>query len=160
MSEPHLFAATIYRVGILRCVDVPHEVGAAFAGWRHPPVRLWVGGHEATSHLVPRGGGHFRLFLDGELRGAARVDDGDRVEVRLALDPSIEAEPFPDDVLDVAESVPGGLAVLETLPPGLKGEVLRFLAAARQATTRRKRLARLERFLRERAAKQAGETDG
>lgn len=154
-QERHEFVARVYRVGILRCVDVPREVGASLSEWRHPPVRLRVGGREGQSHLVPAGSGRFRLFLDDALRAAAGVDDGDSVAIELRLDPSIDAERFPDDLLDVAAAVPGGLVVLETLPPGLKGEVLRFLSGAKQASTRRKRLARIEQLLRERAAKQA-----
>lgn len=153
-QERHEFVARVYRVGILRCVDVPMEVGAGLADWRHPPVRVRVGGREGHSHLVPAGSGRFRLFLDGALRAAAGVDDGDSVAIELRLDPSIDAERFPDDLLDVAAEIPGGLVALETLPPGLKGEVLRLLAGAKQAATRHKRLARIEQLLRERAAKQ------
>lgn len=154
VEGPRRFRATIYRLGILRCVDVPREMSVDFAGWRHPPVRVRVGGQESASHLVPGGSGRFRLFLDGDLRSAAAVDEGESVEIEIRLDPTIDDERFPDELLDLAESVPGGPVVLETLPPGLKGEILRFLADAKSPATRRKRMARIEELLRERAVKQ------
>ncbi len=150
----HSFRARIYRVGILRCVDVPHEVGAAFADWQHPPVRLRLGAVEARTHMAPAGEGTFRVYLDGALRKKAGVDAGDEVELSIALDPALQAEPFPEDLLDLADGLAGGMIVLETLPPGLKRQVLSFLDGAKSAPVRRKRLGRIEELLRERASKQ------
>lgn len=147
------FRARIYRVGILRCVDLPAEVGALFAEWDHAPVRVRVGRGEARTRLVPRGGDDFRCFLDGALRRRAGVDAGDEVEVEIVLDETADREPFPDDLLAVAEQIDGGIEALMTLPPGLRGQILKFLGAARGAATRRKRLARCRELLQERVEK-------
>lgn len=148
------FRGRIYRVGILRCVDVPHEVGAEFADWRHPPVRFRIGTQSGRSHLAPAGGGAYRLYLDGALRKKLGVDAGDEVEVEIHLDPSLQAEPFPEEVHELAAGIPGGETVLATLPPGLKRQILAFLAGAASGATRDKRLCRIEEILRERAEKQ------
>ena len=147
------FEAEIYLVGILRCVDVPNEVGASLAGWRHPPVRVEIAGCVAHTHLVPRGAGELRLYVGRAQRFAAGVDTGDRVEIQVQLDPSAGAVPYPDDLLDVGESIDGGLEVLETLPPGLRRQVLDFLAGAKSPATRLERLRRVAELIRERVAK-------
>jgi hypothetical protein len=155
VSDAHLhrFSATIYRVGILRCVDLPAGVAATFAEWDNAPVRVRVGRGEARTRLVPRGEGGLRCFLDGALRKAAGVDSGDRVDVEITLDESADREPFPDDLMAVAEQLEGGIETLLTLPPGLRGQILKFLDGARSDATRRKRLARCRELLIERIAK-------
>lgn len=149
-SRSDRFRARIYRVGILRCVDLPDGIAAAFSDWDHAPVRVRVGRGEARTRLVPGGEHGTRCFLDGALRKAAGVDTGDEVEVEITLDESADREPFPDDLMAIAEEFDGGVDVLFTLPPGLRGQILKFLAAARTDATRRKRLARCRELIRER----------
>lgn len=151
MSQPLAFRARIYRVGILRCVNLPERVGRHFARWRNAPVRIAIGDHTRTTRLTGRAGGGFRVFIDGRLRKAAGVDTGDDVQLRIALDPSIDHEPFPDDVLDVADGVDGGLQALMLLPPGLKRQILKFLGEAKSPAARTRRLRRLADLLNERS---------
>lgn len=150
MSEALSFRAAIYRVGILRCVDVPERVGRQFAHWRNAPVRVSIGQASGCTRLVARGEGLYRVFLDTKVRRAAGVDTGDEVMVRLQLDPSIDSEPFPDDLLDVAEGIEGGLEALMVLPPGLKRQILKALGEAKSAPVRAKRLRRVAQILEER----------
>ena len=161
MSEPaeHRFRARIYRVGILRCVDLPEAVSLAFGDWDHAPVRVRVGRGEAHTRLVPRCDGGHRVFLDGRLRKAAGVDTDDEIELVVALDESVDREPFPDDLMATAESIDGGVDALLTLPPGLRGQILRFLAGARSEPTRRKRLTRCAELLAERIERQTDAED-
>ena len=96
MNDVLGFRARIYKVGILRCVDLPDRVGRHFSRWRNAPVRLAIGRHECTTRLVPRKEGGYRAFLDARLRKAAGVEAGDEVTVSVQLDLSIDPEPFPD----------------------------------------------------------------
>lgn len=150
MSDAGTFMARIYKVGILRAIDLPERVGRRFARWRNAPVRVSVGGHVQTTRLTPRAEGGFRVFLDSRLRKAAGVDAGDRVRLRVDLDEGIDREPFPDDVLQIAEGIDGGLEALMLLPPGLKRQVLKFLGEARSPSARAKRLRRIEQLIQER----------
>jgi len=145
------FEALIYRQGILRVVDVPEEFGEQVADWDFPPVVATVEGVERATTLVRRADGGLRLFLHDQLRKAAGADTGDTVQVDLRLDES-PLLPIPDDAMRVAESVDGGLEVVELLPPGLRRQMLVFLEEAKRPETRRKRLVRVRELLEERAA--------
>jgi hypothetical protein len=150
----HRFQARIYRVGILRCVDLPTTVSRAFADWKNAPVRVRIGTAEGRTRLVSRGGGETRVFLDGTLRRAAGVDTDDDVELELEFDESADREPFPDDLVEKAEMIEGGIDTLFTLPPGLRGQILKFLGSARSDDARRKRLSRCVELIEERIDKQ------
>lgn len=145
------FEAVIYRQGILRAVDVPREFAAQVSDWDFPPVIATVGGVERATTLVRRSDGGLRLFLHDQLRKAAAVDTGDAVQVDLRIDDS-PLLPIPDDMMQVAESVDGGLEAIELLPPGLRRQMLVFLEEAKRPDTRRKRLVRLRELLEERAS--------
>ena len=47
------FEAVVYKVGQLRCVDVPRRVVAALDGGARAPVRVRLGAQEDQSALVP-----------------------------------------------------------------------------------------------------------
>lgn len=150
MSAAHEFQGRIYQVGILRCVDLPRAVGDRFAAWRNAPVEVAVGAHAARTRLVSRGDGLFRVFLDTRLRKGACVDTGDTVKVTLRLDTAVDREPFPDDLLEVAAAIDGGMEALMTLPPGLRRQVLKFLGEAKSASARAKRRQRIHELLKKR----------
>jgi hypothetical protein len=146
------FEAVIYRRGILRAVDVPAEFAAQVAEWAFPPVVVGAGGVERQTTLVPRAEGGLRLFLHDHLRKAAGVDTGEAITVALRLDDA-PLLPIPDDMMLVASGIEGGLETVEVLPPGLRRQMLDFLAGAKQPETRRKRLLRVAELLEARAAK-------
>src|SRR4029077_15361396 len=88
LPKSQRFLATIYRIWMLRYVDVPEEVGrklkADYArrgrgGTREKgkhgksiPVVAMGNGRSPPSTLVPAGGGHYRLQFNVTLRKAAR----------------------------------------------------------------------------------------
>ena len=62
------FEARIYRIGQLRCVDVPERVSKKLGAAPRIPVRVRIGEHEGQTNLVrTREGGH-RLYLAAALR--------------------------------------------------------------------------------------------
>ncbi len=151
-AGPWAFEAHIYRQGILRCVDVPSAVSAALDDWQYPPVVATVGGEQRATTLMRRREGGFRLFLHDELRKAANVDTGDRVDVVLTFDEA-PTDVVPDDIIEAAERLDGGVEALELLPPGLRREMLRFVGGAKNDSVRAKRVARVVEMIGERAAK-------
>lgn len=87
------FSARVGKVGIHFCVDVPPAVSRALGQQGRVPVVGAVNGVvEIRTTLMPRGGGHHRLFLDQAARAAAGVGEGDRVDVALMLDEQPRAE--------------------------------------------------------------------
>lgn len=93
------FMATIYKIWMLRYVDVPMEVSRALeknsGKKKHIPVVAIVNGRSTRTTLVPAGGGHYRLQFNATLRKAARADVGDVVGVELRIDRASRELPLP-----------------------------------------------------------------
>src|SRR5271167_2552386 len=110
-TQAKRFLATIYKIWVMRHVDVPAEVVDAliaqlhgskskstssarkaasrslqFAKPKYVPVIAMVNGCSARVTMMPAGGGRYRIQLNTALRKAARADVGDVVRVGLQLD--------------------------------------------------------------------------
>ncbi len=67
------FTARIYKLGINPCVDVPLRVGQAFGRRGYVSVTGALNGHPLRATLAPKGGGLYRLFINGEMRKRVRA---------------------------------------------------------------------------------------
>src|SRR5271163_3181781 len=117
------FLATIYKIWLMRHVDVPAEIADALIAQlrddegtptrtksktgtktakrvkpKYVPVVAIVNGCMACATLMPAGGGRYRIQLNTALRKAARADVGDVVRVELQLDRASREEPVPADL--------------------------------------------------------------
>lgn len=165
-SKPHRFLATIYKIWMLRYVDVPEEAGRALRKQyasrsserrkvkgergKYIPVVAMVNGRSTRTTLVPAGGGRYRLQFNATLRKAARADVGEVVGVAVVLDGEPRELPIPAE-LKIAlrrRSILG--REFDRLPPGQRRQFLLYLARAKAPETRRKRLERLIEVLLER----------
>jgi len=123
------FSATIFKHGINPCVDVPQEVSQAFGIRGNIPVLGTLNGQPFRATLVPLGGGHHRLYINGEMRKAARVDTGDEVTITVDLDPQPQARApaIPPALTQALESNPEAKAAFEALTPSRRKEILAYL---------------------------------
>src|ERR1019366_2542214 len=140
MSDSRLrFRATIYKVGSLRCVDIPAPAVKALGGETYIPVNVSANGHAFHGNLVPSGGGARRLYLNTGVRKGAGADTGESIDLALTLDTESRELPVP---LDLAEALDlrSRWESFELLPPGVRREALQWLGAAKSAQTRNKRL--------------------
>jgi hypothetical protein len=165
--KPQRFLATIYRIWMLRYVDVPEEIGQALRKeyarrgsearnvkgerGKYIPVVATVNGRSTRTTLVPGGAGHYRLQFNATLRKAARADVGEVVGVALALDREPRELPVPHDLQAGLRRRRILQREFEGLPPGQRRQFLLYLSAAKGLETRRKRVARLVEILLERA---------
>lgn len=62
------FVATLYKLGINRCVDVPEEISRALGGKGYIPAIANAQGLVVRTTLVPAGNSRHRLFLDEKIR--------------------------------------------------------------------------------------------
>jgi hypothetical protein len=139
-SPKHSFTATIVRVGILYSVEVPDAVSRAIGVRGQVPVQARAnGGAPFHATLVPRGGGRHRLFVNHEARGGARV--GSRIAIELRVETRTREVVIPDD-LESALRDEGVLPAWESLPPGKREHILRWIDEAVHETTREKRIGR------------------
>ena len=162
------FSATIYKIWMLRYVDVPEDVGAALAkefdrrsavapkppNPNHIPVVATVNSTSTRTTLVPAGHGRYRLQFNATLRKAARADVGDVARVSLKLDLASRDLPVP---LEFEAAMQRNRVVqreFNALPPGLRTQLLRMLNQCRAPETLHKRIDRTVEILLERALRQ------
>lgn len=153
--KPLRFLATIYRIWMLRYVDVPEEIGRALekesGKKKHIPVVASVNGRNTRTTLVPAGGGRYRLQFNATLRKAARADVGEVAGVELKVDGESRDLPVPPDLAAALKSRPRLKKEFDRLAPGGRMQFLRFLLSAKAPETREKRVKRMLEVLLERA---------
>ena len=142
MPDPQRFRATLYAVGINRCVDVPARVSRALGGAARIPVRGAIGAVGFESTLTPRGHGRHRLFVHSRVWRTLGVDRGAAVTVTLepATPRPVAVPPLPPDLRGVLGRRPLAARAFSALTPTLKREVIRWLTAAKRPDTRERRL--------------------
>ncbi len=149
------FVAVIYRVGILRCVAVPEEIGAWLKqdGARTLPVVATVAGQISRTTLLPAAGGSYRLFLNRAMRKAAGADAGDPIGISLRLDRASREMPVPADFAAALRHAPDARSYFTRATTALRREVLRYIEQARAPATRARRIKDCVRILDQRSRK-------
>ncbi|MGH9717390.1 MAG: YdeI/OmpD-associated family protein [Candidatus Acidiferrales bacterium] len=164
---PHRFLATIYKIWMMRHVDVPPEISEALlnelansrkgdargnAGKpKYIPVVAIVNGRSARVTLVPAGGGRFRVQINTALRKAARVDSGDVVGVDLRLDLKSRSLPVPPDLRVELKHYPKAKKAFDELPLGHRRHIIQYFDSTKSPEARQRRLERTIDVLLERA---------
>lgn len=97
-GNEHRFVATLYKLGINRCVDVPEEISCALGGKGCLPVIANAQGLVVRTTLVPAGNARHRLFLDGKIRKQLGIDARSLVGITLLRDKNPNAVAVPPDV--------------------------------------------------------------
>ena len=121
------FSATIFKVGINPCVDVPARVSAALGQKGYVPVRLLLNGRSFRAGLVSLGRGRHRLYINGVMRKEAGVDLGGRIEVALDPDDAPRREPIPRPLTRALRASAKAQRAWKDLTPSRRKEILRYL---------------------------------
>lgn len=170
------FLATIYKIWVMRHVDVPAEVtdtliaqlrgskGNRASSARKAPstsrklarpkyvsVVAMVNGCSARVTLMPAGGGRYRIQLNTALRKAARADVGDVVRVELQLDRASREAPVPADLRLALQENLAARQVFDALAEGHRRQFIEWFDSAKGTDTRIRRLGRAMDFLLARA---------
>lgn len=140
----HRFNATLYAVGVNRCVDVPPEVSEALGGETHIRVVGKIGGEPYRSNLAPRGDGVHRLFVHSGIWRKLGVDVGDVVEVVIEQDEQDWEITVP---ADLAEAMPEGSEALEAFQALTVPNRKRFIDRIEETRTPATRKRRIEQGL-------------
>jgi len=149
------FLASIYRIWMLRYVDVPENVVAAltYAGRhanhkniigtparRYVPVIARVNGRSARTTLLPAGGGHYRMQFNAILRKAARADVGQVVRIELSPDCEPRDLAVPADLRAALKHHPKANKAFANAPPGLRRQILKWMDSAKSEGARMRRI--------------------
>ena len=143
------FETVIYKVGQLRCVDVPEEISVGLEGEGRIAVRVSLGPvsagsstrREEQTSLVPKKQGGYRLFLAAGLRRSAGVDSGDSVEVELRPDPKGGEPDLPAALVAALAVVPGGMEEVLSRSPADRRQLVRFIQQPESPQARHRRVA-------------------
>lgn len=152
MHGVHVFSAKIYKVGIIRFVDVPADVSRAIGSEAtHVPVKGEVQGLPLQSTLVSRGKGCYRLAIHGDIRKKLRVDAGAVVEIAIERDEESREPPLPPVLVLALRNSPKAQAVFRQMTTALRRQVVRYLVSVKQQNTLERRVAKFIRILEQRA---------
>lgn len=158
------FLATIYKIWMMRYVDVPEDVGLALArefaagpgGKRgkalpkHIPVIAASNGRSTRTTLVPGGAGRYRLQVNSTLRKAARADVGEVIGISLELDLASRELPVPSELAAALKTRPRLKKEFDRMTVAGRRQFVRYFSA-KSPEVRKKRLARALEVLLERA---------
>jgi bacteriocin resistance YdeI/OmpD-like protein/uncharacterized protein DUF1905 len=164
-KAPHRFVATIYKLWMMRYVNVPDDVARSLAKefaadgksassrrgggsskksktirTKYIPVFATVNGQEARVTLMPAGGGRYRVQLNTALRKATRADAGDEVSVTLRIDRESREPTVPADLRMALKENPEARKIFEALATGHRRHIVDWFDSARGMDTRIRRL--------------------
>lgn len=158
MGEYHVFFGEIYKVGVIRYVDVPANVSRAIGnGTPHVAVQGEVDGVPLRTTLVSRGGGCYRMAVHSGIRKKLKTDVGAYVEVALVRDEEPRDPVLPPALALALRQAPKAQAEFRRMTTALRRQIVRYLTCVKQQATMERRVtkfvARLEQMSRERAKK-------
>ena len=150
------FTAAIYRVGILRCIDVPERVRRELGAKSKVSVRVTTRGGEFTTGLVPKKGGGLRLFVRMSILKALDKDAGSRLSLKIRIDPAARRLSVPQDLREAMEANEnaGVRKLFDRMAPSFRRELVAWVSAAKRAETRSRRIERAVEMVIEKAARQ------
>jgi hypothetical protein len=153
MSEYHVFSVKIYKVGIIRYVDVPVDVSQAIGeGESHVPVAGEVEGVPVRTTMVSRGNGCYRLAIHGDIRKKLRADAGAVIEVAIQRDEEPREPVLPPALVLALRNAPRAQAEFRSMTTALRRQVVRYLTSVKQQSTLERRVAAMVRRLEQRNA--------
>lgn len=125
------FSATIHKIGINPYVYLPEDVLTALFKLANKskgpiPVRDMINRKRFIQTLVKYQGA-WRLYINGEMRQAARVDVGDQADIKLEFDPVPRIETMHPNFRDTLSKNKMAKAAFEKLTPSRQKEILRYL---------------------------------
>jgi Domain of unknown function (DUF1905)/Bacteriocin-protection, YdeI or OmpD-Associated len=152
--DAHVFSAKIYKVGIIRFVDVPAGVSQAFGGGAlNVAVKGQVEGVPVQTTLVPRGSGLYRMAIHGDIRKKLRVDAGAVVEIAIERDEESREPVLPPAFVLALRNSPKAQANFRAMTTALRRQIVRYLVSVKQQSTLERRAVKLVRALERRAPK-------
>ncbi len=168
MNHPR-FLGIIYKIWMLRYVDVPEDIGLALAKEyaaatkpakrkrgnskslpQHIPVVATSNNRSTRTTLVPAGAGRYRLQVNATLRKAARADVGEVIGISLKIDLATRELPVPPELEAALESRPRLKKEFDHLTVAGRMQFVRWFSA-KSPEVRRKRLTRALEVLTDRA---------
>src|SRR5271170_1586821 len=144
MSERfQVFVGRIYRVGIIRYVDVPAVVSKALGrDQANLPVRGTVEGVSVRTTLVSRGNRCHRMAIHGDIRKKLRVDTGAVLEIAIERDNESREPVLPPSLVITLRQSPHAQAVFKTMTTALRRQIVRNITSVKSQEALERRVVR------------------
>ena len=161
MSEYRVFSAKIYKVGIIRYVDVPVDVSRAIGrGATHVPVVGEVDGVPLRTTMTSRGKGCYRLAIHGDIREKLKADAGAVVEIAVQRDEQSREPVLPPALVLALRNAPKVQAEFRGMTTALRRQIVRYITSAKQLSTLERRVATVLKRLDERTERRRTRSKG
>ena len=149
MSEYHVFSGRIYKLGIIRYVDVPADVSRAIGSGAHVAVRGEVQGVPLRTTLVARGRGCYRLAIHSDIRKKLKVEAGAYLEIAIAQDEESREPALPPALVLGLRQSPRAQAEFRSMTTALRRQIVRYLTSVKQPATLERRVGKFVKRLEE-----------
>ncbi|WP_083867705.1 YdeI/OmpD-associated family protein [Pseudaminobacter salicylatoxidans] len=136
------FRAQVIPSGNATGVEVPDEVMQALGPAGRPPVTITINGHTWRSRVAAMRGQHL-IGISTAHRAAARISEGDIIEIDVQLDEAPREVVEPADLADALDNCPRARTSFDRLPFGLQQKHVRAIQEARSAEVRERRIGKL-----------------
>jgi hypothetical protein len=134
------FTARIEKNWIMRCVIVPVGVMQELGGGVRIPVVAEYAGEKILTTVMPAGRGRGRLTVLADIVRAAKLDVGDKIEVRLVRSTDPREPLVPPDLQRALQFRPVARDAFEKGPASQRRWIVHYLDEARRAETRAARV--------------------
>ena len=142
-AAPHVFAAKIYKLWLIRFVDVPKEISATLGEAKeHIPVCGTVEGLPLRTTLVPSGNGRHRLAIHGDIYRKLRIDAGAVVEISLELDEESREPVLPPSLIAALKFSKVAAREFRAMTTALRRQIVRYITSAKSESTIERRVAK------------------
>ena len=135
----HTFRGTL-REEAGTFVEVPPDVLAALGPRKRPAVRVVINGVELRTTIAVYGGRSY-IGIRREIRDAAHIAPGEEIEVNVEPDDQPRTVDLPDDLAAALADDPEAQHAFDRLSFSNRNEYVAWVLAAKQPTTRRRRVA-------------------
>jgi hypothetical protein len=136
------FQAKVIPSGNATGVEVPDEVMRALGSQGRPAVTITINGHSWRSRVAAMRGKRL-IGISAANRAAARIREGDSIEIDIELDTAPRDVAEPTDLADALNSSPAARTSFDRLPFGLRQKHVNTILEARSADVRARRIGRL-----------------
>ncbi len=121
-------------------VQVPPDVLAALGPRKRPAVRVVINGVELRTTLAVYGGRSY-IGIRREIREAAQIAPGENIELTVELDQQARTVDLPEDLAAAIAADHEAQRIFDGLSFSNRKEYAAWVLAAKQASTRQRRVA-------------------
>ena len=141
-ERTHVFSGRIYKVGLIRYVDVPADISKLLGTGAHVPVTGTIEGIPLRTTLVSRGKGAYRLAIHSDIRKKLRVDGGAWIEAAISLDEESREPELPPALVLALRNAPRAQRAFRAMTTALRRQIVRYLTAVKSQETLERRVAK------------------